>query len=111
MNVDLAFVIGGATAEDIAVANGGFEGGRSPKIERFRGLHIVVAVKEDSGLAGSFERFSIYERMEIGRNNFDFLEAGGAKIVRDPASGAFDVRFVFGLGADAGDSQKFAQLG
>src|SRR5208282_6748762 len=100
MNVDLAFVIGGATAEDIAVANGGFEGGRSPKIERFRGLHIVVPVKEDRGLAGSFEGLGIDERMEIRGNNFNFLETRSAKIVRDPASGAFDVRFVFGLGAD-----------
>ena len=108
MDVDLAFVVGGAAAEEIAVANGGFKGGRSPKIERFRRLHIVVAVKEDGGLAGSFERFRIHERMEIGRNNFNFLESRGAKIVRHPASGAFDVRFMLALGAHAGDSQKFA---
>lgn len=110
MNVDLAFVIRGAAAEKIAVTHGGFEGRRSPKIERFCGLHIIVAVKEYGGLAGSFERFGVDERVKICGNDFDFLETSGAKIVRDPASGAFDVRFVFALGADTRDPQKFAQL-
>src|SRR4029077_6209416 len=110
MDVDLTLVIRGAAAEKIAVANGGFEGGRSPKIERFRRLHIIVAVKEDSGLAGSFERLRIHKRMEICRNNFNFLESRSAKIVRHPASGAFDVRFVLPLGTHAGDSQKFAKF-
>jgi hypothetical protein len=73
-------------------------------------LHIVVAVKKDGGLAGSFERLGIDERMEIGRNNFNFLETGGAKIVSHPASRAFDIRFMFALGADAGDPQKLAKL-
>lgn len=108
MDMDLAFVISGAAAEKIAVANGRFEGGRSPEVERFGGLHIIVAVKEDGGLAGSFKRFGINKRMEICRNDFNFLETGGAKIIRDPASGAFDIWFVFAFRADAGDSQKFA---
>ena len=77
MDVDLALVIGGAAAEEIAIANRGFEGGRSPKIERLGGLNIVMAIKEDGGFAGSFERFGIDERMEICRNNLDFLEASG----------------------------------
>lgn len=110
MNVDLAFVVRGAATEEIAVANCRFKGGRSPKIERFRGLHIVVAVKEDGGFAGSFEGFGINEGMKICGNDFDFLETGGAKIVRHPASRTFDVRFVFALGADTRDPQKFAQL-
>src|SRR5580693_1179153 len=110
MNVDLAFVIGGAAAEKIAIAHGRFEGGRGPKIERFRRLHIIVAVEEDRGLAGDFERFGINERMEICRNNFNFLETGGAKIVGHPASRTFDVRLVLALGADTGDPQEFAKL-
>jgi len=108
--VNLAFVIGGAAAEEIAVANSGFERGRSPKIERFRGLHIVVAIKEDGGFAGSFERFGIDKRMEIRRNDFDFLEAGSAKIISYPTGSAFDVGLVFAFGAHAGDSQEFAKL-
>ena len=54
MDVDLAFVVGGAAAEEIAIANRGFKGGRSPKIERLGGLNIVMAIKEDGGFAGSF---------------------------------------------------------
>src|SRR5271167_4110013 len=48
--------------------------------------------------------------MKICRNDFNFLETSGAKIIRYPSGGAFDVRLVFALGADAGDSQKFAKL-
>src|SRR5579859_1010722 len=110
MDVHLAFVVRGPAAEEIAGAHGGFECGGSPKIKRFRRLHVVVAIKEDGGLAGSFERFGIDERMEIRRNDFDLLETGSAKIVGHPASRAFDVRLVFALCAHAGDSQEFAQL-
>ena len=110
MDVDLTFVIGGAAAEEIAVANGGFEGRRSPELERFGGLNVVMAVKENGRFAGSFERFGIDERMEIGGNDFDFLETGGAKMVGHPAGGAFDVRLVLAFRADAGDTQKFTQL-
>jgi hypothetical protein len=53
MNVHLAFVIGGPAAEKIAVAHGGFEGGRSPELERFGRLHIVVPVEKDRGLPRS----------------------------------------------------------
>src|SRR5208282_1786957 len=110
MDVDLAFVVGGAATEQIAIANGGLEGGRRPKVERLRGLYIIVAVKEDGGLPGSFERFRVDERMKICRDDFNFLKTGGAKIVGHPASGAFDVGLVFALGAHAGNSQKFAEL-
>jgi len=108
--VDLSFIIGGPAAEKIAIANSRLESGRSPKFERLRGLHIVVAIEEDSGLAGCFERLGVDERMKICGNDFDFLETSGAKIIRDPASRTFDVRFVFAFGTDTGDSQKFAQL-
>src|ERR1700680_1380596 len=108
--MDLALVIGSAATEEIAVANGWFESGRGPKVEGFRRLHIVVAVKKHGWFAGGFERLGIDERMEICGNNFNFLKSSGAQIVRHPPSGAFDVRFVFALGADARDSQKLAQL-
>src|SRR5579863_9917301 len=110
MNVDLAFIIGGAAAEEVAVANGGFEGWRSPEVERFRGLNVVVAIKEDRRFAGSFEGFGIDKRVKIGGNDFNFLETGGAEMVGDPASSALNVPLVLTLGANAGDAQKFAQL-
>jgi hypothetical protein len=42
---ELAFVVGGATAVDAAVADGGFEGGGEPFVEGFGGLDVVVAVE------------------------------------------------------------------
>jgi hypothetical protein len=69
-----------------------------------------VAIKEDGGLAGSFERLGVDERVEICGNDFNFLETGRAKMVGYPPSRALDVRFAFGFGADAGDSQEFAEF-
>jgi hypothetical protein len=46
--------------------------------------------------------------METGRNNFNRIKPGGAKLVGDPAGGALDVRFVLALGADAGYAQELA---
>ena len=63
------------------------------------------------GLPGAFERFGVDERMKCGGNDFNCVESGGTQIVGNPAGGAFDVRFVLGLGADAGDAKKFVQFG
>src|SRR5882762_10151800 len=103
-------LFGGATAEEIAVAHGGFESGRGPEIERLGGLHVVVAVEKDGGFAGSFERFRVDERVQIGRNNFNRLKSCSAEIIRDPASATLDIRLVFALGAHAGNAQEFAKL-
>src|SRR6266436_1471867 len=106
----LAFVVGGAAAEEIAVAHGGFESGSGPEIERLGGLHVVVAIEKNRGFAGSFERFRVDEGVQIGRNNFNRFKARGAEIIRDPAGAALDIRLMFALGADAGNAQEFAKL-
>ena len=105
MDVDLSFVVGGATAEKVAVANGGLEGRRGPEIKRLGRLHVVMAIKKNGGLAGSFQRFRIDERVEGSGNDLDVLEAGSAKTAGDPVGAALDIRFVFALCADAGDAQ------
>ncbi len=43
---DLALVVTGAAAVDVAVALGRLEGRREPLVERIDGLHIIVAVEE-----------------------------------------------------------------
>src|SRR5207344_35134 len=63
VDVDLAFVVGRAAAKDVAVADGGLKSGRSPEVQRLGRLDVVVAIKKDGGLAGSFEGFGIDERM------------------------------------------------
>ena len=45
MDVDLSFVVGGTARVNVAVANGGFERGSGPKVERFSGLYVVMPVK------------------------------------------------------------------
>src|SRR6201999_4123606 len=77
---------------------------------RLSGLNIVVTVKEDRGLAGSFERFRIDERMQSGRNDLNGFKSGYFEFIGNPLCGSFDVGFVFALGADARDAEKFAEL-
>jgi hypothetical protein len=111
VDVHLTFVVGGAAAEDIAVADGGFECGGGPEVERFRGLYIVVAIKKDGGLARSFEGFGVNQGMKTGLDDLNGLETGGGEFAGNPVGGALDIRFVFALGADARDAEKFLQLG
>src|SRR5882672_3328114 len=108
--MNLALVVGGAATEEIAIADGGFEGRSGPEIERLGGLHVVVAVEKDRGFAGSFERFRVDEGVKICRDDFNRFKSRSAEIVRDPAGAALDVRLVFALGADAGNAQEFAKL-
>src|SRR5712692_8201325 len=110
VNVDLALVVGGAAAKEIAIPHGGFERRRGPKIEGLGRLHVVVAVEKDGRLTRGFQGFRVDERVEIRWDDLHVLESGGAKMIGDPASAALDVRFVFTLGADAGDAEKCAQL-
>ena len=110
MNVDLSFVVGGAAAEEIAVANGGFKSGRGPKIKRLSGLHVVMSVEKNCGLAGRFEGFGVDERVHVGGDDFDFFETSGAQFFGNPLGGALDVRLVLTLGTDARDAEKFAKL-
>ncbi len=110
MDVDLAFVVGSAASVNVAVANGRFESGSGPKVERLGGLNVVVAVKKDGGLAGRVERFGVNKWMQRRGNDFNRFKSGGTKIVSNPTSSALDVGLVFGFGADAGDAKKFVQF-
>src|SRR5260370_14952615 len=64
VDVNLALVVGGTATEEITVANCGFESGRGPEIERLGRLHVVMAVKKDGGLTGSFQGFRVDQRGE-----------------------------------------------
>src|SRR5260370_12254422 len=110
MDVDLAFIVGGATTEKIAVANSGFECRGGPKIKRLGRLHVVMAVKKDGGLAGRFQGFRVDQRMEICGDDLDVFEARRAEVADNPVGAALDIGFVFALGANARDAQKLAQV-
>jgi hypothetical protein len=48
--------------------------------------------------------------MKLGRNNFDLLETGGAKMVSDPIGGPLDIRLVLGLSANGGNAKKLTEF-
>src|SRR6202022_4258363 len=106
VNMHLALVVGGASAEKFSVADGRFEGRRSPQLQRLGGLHIVVTIKEDRGFTGGFQRFGVYQRMQTSRNDFNRFKASGAQILGHPPRAVLHVLLVLGFRADAGDAQE-----
>ncbi len=55
MDVHLAFVVGRTASVNVAVANGGFERRRCPKVERLGRLNVVMSIEEDRWFAGRVE--------------------------------------------------------
>src|SRR5690348_4582981 len=111
MDLHLALMVRGAASIEIAVAHGGLEGGRSPQLQRLGGLHVVVPIEKDGGLAGRPERFAINHRMHFRRNDLDAVQAHAPQSVRNPLCRALDVRLVVGLRAHAGNPQKLVKIG
>ena len=81
-----------------------------PLVERLGGLHVVVAIKKDGGLAGGFERFSDNQGMHFCWNDINFRQTGSVQAIGDPLSGAVDVWLVLALCADARNAEKILQL-
>ena len=102
---ELAFVVGGATTVDAAVADGGFEGGGEPLVEGFGGLDVVVAVEEDGAAAGEVFVFGDEDGvagglMEVGG------EAEGGEAVLEPEGAGAGVIAMSGAGGDAGEAEE-----
>lgn len=110
VDMNLALVVGRAAPVDVAVADGGLKGGRSPKVQRLGGLDIIVAIKKDGRFAGSFEGFGINERVKIGGDNFDVFEASGTETIGNPVGAAFDVGFMFAFGTDRRNTEEIVKL-
>ena len=108
--MNLALIVGSTAAEEIAVANSGLEGRRSPEIERLGGLHVIMAVEENGGLAGGFQRFRVDEWVQGGGDDFNVFETGGTEIAGDPVRASFYIRLMLALGTDAGNAQKLKQF-
>jgi hypothetical protein len=110
VDMNLALVVGRAATINVAVADGGLKGGRSPKVQRLGGLDIIVAIKKDGRFAGSFEGFGINERVKIGGDNFDVFEASGTETIGNPVGAAFDVGFMFAFGTDRRNTEEIVKL-
>src|SRR6202011_2887442 len=89
MDMHLALVVSGSSAEQISVANGGIKRRRGPELQRFRGLHVVMAVKKNRCLARGLEGFGIDQWMKVRWHHFNGLESGGAQLVGHPAGRSF----------------------
>ncbi len=111
VHVHLAFVVSRSARVEIAVALDGLERRRSPEIERIGRLNIEVAVAQDGRLAGCVEPIGVNQRMQIGIDDLDVFEAGGAACLGDEFGSAAHVAGVFGQRADAGNSEKIFEFG
>src|SRR5580700_10115712 len=110
MDVNLAFVVGGAAAVEIAVAGFGNKRRGCPEIHRVGRLNVIVSVEKYCRLAGSFEGFRINQRIQTGGNDLDSFETGRAKMIGNPIGSALDVRLVLAFRADGWDAKEIAQL-
>jgi hypothetical protein len=110
VDMNLALVVGRAATIDVAVADRGLEGGRSPEVQRLGGLNVVVTVKKDGGLARSFKGFGVNERVKIGGDDFDVFETRGAKAIGNPVGAALDIGFMFAFGTDRRNAEEIVKL-
>ena len=76
VDVHLTLVIGGAAAIEIPVANRGVKGGRSPEVEGFRRLDVIMAIEKYGWLAGRFEGLRIHQGVEFGGNDLNRFKPG-----------------------------------
>ena len=110
MDVNLAFIVGSAAAIDISIAHFGLKGRGGPEFQGFRGLDVIVTVEKHRRFAGGFQGFRVHEWVKAGGDDFDGLETGAPKAIRNPSGGAIDVWLVLALDADRGDPEKFVEL-
>ncbi len=110
VHVHLAFVVGGSAGVDVAVAHGGLEGRALPELQRVGRLDVVMAVTKNGWLALGVQPIAIDQRIAIGRNDLDMLDAGVFQAIGDEVGGSLDVGLVLGQSADAGDAEKILKL-
>ena len=111
-HVQLALVVDGAAAVEVAVADLGLERRRVPQLERVGRLHVEVAVAEDGRRAVGVRRradLADRERLPVPVDDLA-LAARGADEVAHPLARANDVGLVRGVGADRRDAEKLRQL-
>src|SRR3954454_21317571 len=88
MGVDLALVVGGTAGEEPVADHDRLERRRGPQVERVHGLHVVVAVDDDSRFVIGVEPVRVDHRMATRLRPLDMLEPGFRQRVGDPACGA-----------------------
>src|ERR1700686_1301665 len=106
---NLAFVVHGSSGEDLLVAHGWLERRRSPQLQRFGRLDVVVAIDENGRCSWRVSPLADDDRVTGGwvdlRRHTDFVERCLHPLGRPPRVGVV-VRF----GANARDAEKLEQL-
>ena len=110
----LPLVVASAPSIKVAAATHWLEWRTLPKFQRFRRLHIVVAVDEDGlsrgreiGAAGQDQRVRVGAELDFLRGKAHLLELPDEKVCRtdEIATGVFVCS-----GADAGDADEFPKF-
>ena len=107
---DLALVVAGAAAVEVAVALGWLEGRRDPLVLGVGGLDVVVAVEERGGLAGGVQPVGVDQRMALGFDQPRVLEADAGQLGQDKLGGAAAIALVLGQRGDGRNAQQILQL-
>ncbi len=110
LHPELAFVVDRATRVDVLVALGRLPRRRVPLVQRLGRLHIKVRIAQRGGLAGGMQPVGVNQRMPLGRDDLDILEADALQVGGDHLGGLADIAFVFFGGADAGNAKQVFQL-
>jgi hypothetical protein len=110
VHIHLTLIVGGAAAVEIAVAEGRLERRARPQLERIGGLHVIVSIAQDGGLAECMKPVGIYQRMFGGGDDFDVLHPNDAQALGHKFGGAADIALMFRQRAHAGDTQEIFQL-
>ena len=131
LHPELAFVIDRAARIDVVVALGRlgpillrslcflalegagillYERRRLPFVQRLRRLHIEVRITQRRGLARGMKPVAINQRMSLGLDDLNVLEADALQIGGHNFGGLAHIVFVLFRSADAGNAQQIFQL-
>ena len=106
----LPLVVDTATREELTLTHGRFERGRRPQLQRFRRLHIVVAIDQHRRFTRCSEPLGENDRVAGRVDDLDCRQSDGRALRRDPLGGAANVGRMFAVCADTRNAEKVMQL-
>ena len=110
LHPELALVVDRAARVDVLIALGRLEWRSVPLVQRLGRLHVIVRIAQRRRLARGVQPVGVNQRMALGGNDLDILEADALQIVGHHLGGLADIVFVLFGGADAGDAKQIFQL-
>ncbi|MCG3141796.1 MAG: hypothetical protein HDKAJFGB_03123 [Anaerolineae bacterium] len=113
--MDIAFHIRRAARVQIIAAHGWLKRRRMPFVHRVNGLHVVMPIEQDSGLAGRVQGFAVHHRMPrrvrvAGGEKGDVIQSERAQLRGKPFCSALHIGLMFGQCGDGRDGGKSLQF-